>query len=110
MTDNEHAGSKTLKLEKLLSDLEAANTRLFNIITNYTDGMLVVSRDGEVVFANPAAEQMLNRSGEMLLGQNFGFPIMAEEAVELDRFDWTKIRPMLKCVLSIWTGKGTLPS
>lgn len=28
MTDNEHAGNKTLKLEKLLSDLEAANTRL----------------------------------------------------------------------------------
>ena len=84
MTDNEHAGSKMSTLGKQLSDLEAANTRLLNIITNNTDGMLVVSQDGDVVFANPAAEKMLNRSGEMLLGQNFGFPILADEAFELD--------------------------
>ena len=63
----------------------SSGDQLRNLIAQLTDGVLVVDRDGCVLFVNPAAEHLLGRSAEDLLGENVGLPIYtAGISVELD--------------------------
>lgn len=62
------------------TDLE----KLHLLIEHNADGVLVIDREGLVRMANPAAGRLLNRSCEELNGQPFGFPVVEEEAVEIE--------------------------
>ncbi len=57
---------------------------LKHLIHNSADGALIVDHDGNVVFANPAAEQMFGRHGSKLTGNPFGFPVLDSDRTELD--------------------------
>jgi len=48
------------------------------------DGMVVVDRDGMICFANRAAAELLERRAEDLIGDVFGFPLVAGATTELD--------------------------
>lgn len=50
--------------------------QLRELIAQLSDGVLVVDRDGSLLFLNPAAERMLGRPASELLGENVGFPII----------------------------------
>ncbi len=63
---------------------KAGETRFRGIIENTADGIVIVSRDGIVRFANPAAGTMFGRKRNELVGEMFGFPVVAGEATELD--------------------------
>jgi diguanylate cyclase (GGDEF)-like protein/PAS domain S-box-containing protein len=47
-------------------------------------GVLVVDRSGTVVLSNPAAQRLIDRTQEELIGQNFGLPLVPEGITELD--------------------------
>jgi diguanylate cyclase (GGDEF)-like protein/PAS domain S-box-containing protein len=49
--------------------------QLRELIAQLSDGVLVVDRDGCLLFLNPAAERMLGRPGHDLRGQNVGLPV-----------------------------------
>lgn len=57
---------------------------LRNVIEHNADGMIVVDRQGEICFANPAAGQLFRRSAADLVGQPFGFPLVADAHAVID--------------------------
>ncbi len=71
-------------LEQLWRELRASETRLRTIIEKNSDGNLVVDKDGIVQFLNPAAENLLDRKPEELLGKSFGHPVVPGEGAELE--------------------------
>ncbi len=48
------------------------------------DGMIVIDSEGVVLFANPAAQGLLGRSSNQLVGAQFGFPHARDEPIELE--------------------------
>ncbi|MGZ4976041.1 MAG: PAS domain-containing protein, partial [Methylobacter sp.] len=54
------------------------------MIHNSADGALIIDYDGNVVFANPAAEKLFGRKGKQLIGKAFGFPVVDSDRTELD--------------------------
>ncbi len=67
-------------------ELRRAKEQIETIITQNVDGMMVVDDDGEIVFANPAAAEVLNRDPNTLVGASLGAPIVSDDPVELDVF------------------------
>jgi PAS domain-containing protein len=61
-----------------------AEQSLRTVIRENVDGMLVIDREGVVVFANPAAERLLGRAAQALEGTRLGFPLVPGEASEID--------------------------
>ncbi len=57
---------------------------LRTVIRENVDGMLVIARDGMILLANPAAEQLLGRRASGLNGTPFGAPLVLEKATEID--------------------------
>ena len=64
--------------------LPVAAQSLRTVIRENVDGMLVIDREGVVVFANPAAERLLSRPAQALKGTRLGFPVVAGESSEID--------------------------
>ncbi|MGD8569004.1 MAG: ATP-binding protein, partial [Gammaproteobacteria bacterium] len=62
----------------------ACEAPMGKIIATNADGMVVVDRHGLVQFANPAAEVLFGHSQDVLIGQPFGFPVVAGKSTELD--------------------------
>jgi signal transduction histidine kinase len=61
-----------------------AEQSLRTVIRENVDGMLVIDREGVVVFANPAAERLLGRAAQALQGTRLGFPLVPGESSEID--------------------------
>ncbi len=61
-----------------------AEQSLRTVIRENVDGMLVIDREGVVVFANPAAERLLGRAAQTLEGTRLGFPLVPGESSEID--------------------------
>jgi signal transduction histidine kinase len=58
--------------------------RLRGIIERLPDGLVVVDSEGNIRFANPAAERLFGRSAKELIGTPFGFPLIIGETTEID--------------------------
>jgi signal transduction histidine kinase len=58
--------------------------RLRGIIERLPDGIVVVDGDGNIRFANPAAERLFGRTAKELIGNPFGFPVIVGETTEID--------------------------
>lgn len=63
--------------------LTAERDRMVAIIEASPAGLVVLNDEGRVRFANPAAEQLLARSRETLVGADFGVPVPSAEPAEL---------------------------
>jgi signal transduction histidine kinase len=59
-------------------------TVLRQIVERLADGIVVVSGDGRIRFANPAAERLFGRTAKELVGQEFGYPLSSTEATEIE--------------------------
>ncbi len=63
------------RLETCQQELTAWETRFRNIIQKNADGVIVIDQEGIVRFVNPAAEALLGRKADKLVGQMLGFPL-----------------------------------
>ena len=58
---------------------------LRQIVERLADGIVVVSADGRIRFANPAAERLFGRPARELVGQEFGYPLTSSsESTEIE--------------------------
>lgn len=71
-------------LRKRTAEVEESESRFRSIIERTVDGIVIVDGAGKVRFVNPAAERLFERSAEDLLGQEFGFAVLAGETTEID--------------------------
>jgi len=55
-----------------------------DLVSDFSDATVVVDRQGYVVYVNPAAEQLFNRSANELEGEQFGLPVVAGEKTDVD--------------------------
>ncbi|WP_444548980.1 ATP-binding response regulator [Candidatus Magnetomonas plexicatena] len=75
----------SIERNRLLVEIEqAAENRFFKIIEKNADAIVIVDRSGFILFVNPALEEMFERACEDLIGELFGFPMVAGETVEID--------------------------
>lgn len=58
--------------------------RLRAIIERLPDGIVVVDREGDIRFVNPAAERLFGRKANELVGNPFGFAVVVGETTEID--------------------------
>lgn len=65
-------------------DVKAPVSKYSDILQRSTDGIVVTDPDGIVVFTNPSAESLFRRTPKLLLGQTFGFPVVAGESIEIE--------------------------
>ena len=88
--------------------LEASKVSLRTIIEKSVDGILVVDIDGITHFINPAAESILGRKKEELLGEQFGFPVEPDKTMEIEivRRDGKLILAEMRGVETEWEGKS----
>jgi signal transduction histidine kinase len=87
--------------------LEAAERRFQAIISRAADAIVVVDDGGIVRFANPAAAEMFGRVREELVGNHFGFPMVAGETTEVDvvRGPQTVTIAEMRVVETEWAGE-----
>jgi GAF domain-containing protein/PAS domain-containing protein len=71
-------------LRRRTAEVEESESRFRSIIERTVDGIVIVDGAGKVRFVNPAAEQLFERSAADLLGQEFGFAVLAGETTEID--------------------------
>ncbi len=67
--------------QRALADSEA---RFHNLIEKTADGVVVVSSEGVILYVNPAAESLLCRPADKLIGTWFGRPLASGETVEIE--------------------------
>ena len=75
-------------LERTIPETESPRARpaasLRLIIQRLPDGIVIVDREGNIRFANPAAERLFGRGADDLMGTPFGFPLTAGETTEIE--------------------------
>ncbi|MBD3298797.1 MAG: response regulator [candidate division Zixibacteria bacterium] len=57
---------------------------LRSVITESTDGMLVIDADGCIAYLNPVAERLFGKSHGRLIDQVLGVPLVADGATEIE--------------------------
>jgi signal transduction histidine kinase len=89
-------------------ELQANELRFRTIIEKSADGIVVVDKQGVVLFLNPAAETLFCRSMRELVGETFGFPIVGGEITELDvvRSDGRTTVVEMRVVETEWENQG----
>ncbi len=99
------------KLKELIQqrtlELKASEARFHNVVDISTDGIIIVDRFGTILFCNPAAISLFGRKEGTLLGEQFGFPIVAGATTELDIANnkWKGTVAEMKVVATEWEGK-----
>ena len=86
---------------------EVGQQGLRAVIQSSFDAMVVVDREGLVLFANPTAEQLLGRSAAELVGAQFGFPHTRGEAIEIEIGSAPRVAEM-RVVEIEWQGRPAL--
>ncbi len=73
-----------LRIKAAEDALRRQEKQLRSLISSSVDGMLVVDLEGRILFANPAACDLLNRAEATIVGEVLGVPIQTGEFVDLD--------------------------
>ncbi len=86
--------------------LRASEERLRTIIERNADAMLVTN-NGIVLFVNPAAESLFQRSTDELLNKEIGIPFVANDKVEVDILtkEGTRQVAEMRVVEIVWGGE-----
>jgi PAS domain S-box-containing protein len=71
-----------LKLEE--SEFLFCGLSLDTIMKNVSEGIVILSKSGEIIFANVAAGQMFNLPAEQLIGVSLGIPISLNDIFEME--------------------------
>ncbi len=69
---------------RLLAELEISRASFTSIVEKSADGIFVLGNDSSVLYANPAATELMGKCGEDLLGTYFPLPAVPGERTELE--------------------------
>jgi len=84
-----------------------SEAQLRSLISGIADGVLVISQEGLIVFANPTAEVLFGRPAAKLVDSFFGFPLTDHGAsqVEILQSGGRVIHGEMRTALIEWKGK-----
>ncbi|MCX5715006.1 MAG: PAS domain-containing protein, partial [Candidatus Omnitrophica bacterium] len=60
------------------------DSHLLNFLERNHDGIVVVDKQGVVLFVNPSAVRLFNRERKKFCGRQFGFPLPGDKVVEIN--------------------------
>jgi len=85
-------------------ELMKARGRFHSVVNRSMDGIIIVDREGGVLFVNPAAQALLGRPADELLGEPFGFRLAEGEMLEVEiaRADGSRRVAELHTVDVVW--------
>lgn len=97
-------------LRETKRELNASHKRFASIIDGSVDAIVILSTEGLILFVNPAAEKLFDRSAEELVGSRLGVPVVERECFELDivRQDGQSAIVELRVIPSEWLGEPAL--
>ncbi len=97
-----------VSLKHKTEEIQSLKESLEHIVANNADAIMVIDQQGSICFANPAAAGIFNRSQKELMGTDFGFPVTAGKALELDivRKDGLTTVAELRAVEITWKSKA----
>ncbi len=95
-------------LKEHKQELSRSEARFCTLIEENTDGMAVLDDKGIARFVNPALEHLFDVKAEELLGESFGFPVVAGETseVEILRNDGETIVAEMRVAEIMWEGEA----
>lgn len=98
------------RLKDYLWRTEASEGRLRRIVEGSADGVVVVADDGDVLYANPAAEGMLGHSVEELARRPADLPLSVDQATEISVVggDGAIVVVEIRATRTSWDGRDAL--
>lgn len=72
-----------IKQQRTIAQLSKAERRFSKLIHQNADAIMVLSKEGTIRFANPAAEKLFNMKSEELEGIVFGLPATVDKSSEV---------------------------
>jgi len=72
------------ELAALKAECSKVKSNFFNTINNSLNGIIIVNHSGMILYANPAAHHLFNKSPDQLNGHEFGFPVLDKETAEIE--------------------------
>ncbi|MDX1588079.1 MAG: EAL domain-containing protein [Oleiphilaceae bacterium] len=96
-----------LELKRTQDKLRDSQQNLNKLVESNADGILIVSSDGEVLYANQAAARGFGQDKYALIGESFGFPLSPGESTEIEvgRSDGTVTLMEMRVVDLVWHGQ-----
>ncbi len=73
-----------VKLQQFAYELKIRESRLRTLIETNADGIVIVDKNGNVVFINPATEKLFNKQSEEIINKSFGYPIVIGKKTEIE--------------------------
>jgi len=83
MSEGEELEQANRKLKKALETIASLETSYRELLNNAAHAIVIVDQERAIRFANPAAGAIFHRRAEDLLGEIFGFPVVAGEKTEI---------------------------
>jgi len=71
-------------LKKVHDQLARSRENLNKIVHNDVDAVFVLNNGQQIVFVNPAAEKMLRKTADQLIGEPFNYPISTDKMREIE--------------------------
>ncbi|MBF0480769.1 MAG: response regulator [Desulfovibrionaceae bacterium] len=71
------------KHTKFPDGFAAGENNFLTLVETSLTGMVLVNREGVILYANPAAEKLFGRPREVLTGSSFGFPLVSGDTTEI---------------------------
>ena len=94
------------ELQQAEAALRQSEAQLNMIVTNTTDGIMIIDQQSQISFANPAAIALFNLPAEELIGHQWRIPLLETTEIELrDNSGQTRIAEM-KAVETTWQGES----
>ena len=105
--ERHHAAEELRRYAEMLASSEARFRRL---IDELADGIIIVDDDGDVRLVNRAALAMYGRGEEEVIGQPFGFPVVAGETttIQILRVDAERVIAEMRVAETTWHGRRAL--
>jgi len=75
-----------MRYKSAVSALERSEARFKKIIDRNPDAILIVEQEGQIKFANAAAENLFQLSVDVLLNRLFGYPLIVGDHAEINIF------------------------
>jgi len=87
--------------------LQVSERNYRNLINRSADAIVVIDKNGTILFANPAAQNLFGQDTEELLGKPLGYPVILDGPTEIEivRNRGGKAVAEMRVVETSWQGK-----